>query len=143
MRRIAWVLLGLTAGCASVGDEARIRRQAEAVVWGAMAAPSPELRVTATRIAADVADPLLDRGLGARLGDPSPSVRATAAVALARQPLAVEVLHQILDGNDADAKVIAIDAAGALDDVKARLAKLAADGDVRVRARVATAIAQW
>ncbi len=144
MRQFAWVLLGLTAGCASLGDDARVRRQAEGVVWGAMAAPSPELRVQATRIVADVADPLLDRGLGTRLGDPSPSVRATAAVALVQQtPIAASVLQQILDGNDADAKVIAIDAVGALDDGKARLGKLAADGDIRVRARVATAIAQW
>jgi len=144
MRKIAWVLIGLTAGCASVGDDARVRRQAESVVWGAMAAPSPELRVEATRIAADVADPMLDRGLGARLGDPSPSVRATAAAALVREtPLAAAALQQIFDGSDADAKVIAIDAIGALDDGKALLPKLAADADVRVRARVATAIAQW
>ena len=125
-------------------DDARVRRHAEAVVWGAMSAPSPELRVRATRITADVADPLLDRGLGARLGDPSPSVRAIAAGALTRQlPLAGDVLRAVLDGNDAAAKVIAIDAIGSIEDGKARLATLAADGDVRVRARVATAIAQW
>ena len=144
MRQFAWVLLGLTAGCASLQDDARVRRQAEGVVWGAMAAPSSELRVEATRIVADVSDPLLDRGLGARLGDPSPSVRATAAAALVRQtPLATEALNRIFDGNDADAKVIAIDAIGALDGGKERLAALAADRDLRVRARVATAVAQW
>lgn len=144
MRHFAWVLLSLAGGCATMQDDARVRRQAEAVVWGAMAAPSADVRERATRITADVADPLLDRGLGARLGDPSPSVRATAAVALARQmPIAADVLRQILDGNDADAKVIAIDAIGALDDGKARLTALVADGDLRVRARVATAIAQW
>ena len=58
-------------------------------------------------------------------------------------PLAAEVLRAILDGDDAEGKVIAIDAIGALDDSKARLSRLAADPDVRVRARVATAIAQW
>ena len=140
--------------------DARIRRQAEAVVWGAMAAPSPSVRQRATRIAAEVADPLLDRGLGPRMSDPSPSVRATAAVAVAvsraqawvelspagaRQatPAAAAVLRAILDGSDAAAKVIAIEAIGALDDAKARLPLLAADGDARVRARAAAAIAQW
>jgi len=124
-------------------NDARIRRQAEAVVWSAMAAPAPALREQATRIAADVADPMLDRGLGARLVDPSPSVRATAAVALVKQlPVAADVLRALLDGDDAAAKVIAIDGIGALDDGKARLGKLAADRDVRVRARVATAIAE-
>ncbi|HXU72882.1 MAG TPA: HEAT repeat domain-containing protein [Polyangia bacterium] len=144
MRQIACVLLGLAAGCASTGNEARVRRQAESVVWGAMASPSPTMRERATRITADVADPLLDRGLGARLADPSASVRATAAVALAQQlPAAADVLRQILDGNDAAAKVIAIDAIGAIEDGKARLPALAADADLRVRARAATAIAQW
>jgi HEAT repeat protein len=101
-------------------------------------------REHAARIAADVADPLLDRGLAARLGDAAPTVRATAAAALVKQtPLAAEVLRAALDGNDAEAKVIAIDGLGALADGKARLAALASDHDVRVRARAATAIAQW
>ena len=144
MRQSACVLLSLVAGCASMQQDARVRRQAEAVVWGAMSAPSPALRAQATRIAADVADPLLDRGLGPRMSDPSPTVRATAAVAMVRQtPAATEVLRAILDGDDADAKVIALDAIGALDDKGARLPRLAADRDARVRARSATAIAQW
>lgn len=144
MRRFACVVVCLAAGCTSLQQQARVRRQAEAVVWSAMSAPSPGVRAHATRIVADVADPTLDRGLGARLGDPSPSVRATAAVALIREtPLATEVLRGVLDGNDANAKVIAIDAIGALDDGKTRMAALAGDRDVRVRARVATAIAQW
>ncbi|HEX6835598.1 MAG TPA: HEAT repeat domain-containing protein, partial [Polyangia bacterium] len=144
MRRIAVALLALAAGCTTMQREARVRHEAEAVVWSAMGAPAPEVRAHATRIVADVADPTLDRGLGPRLGDPSPSVRATAAVALVKDvPAAADVLRAILDGDDAAAKVIAIDAIGALDDGKPRLAKLAADGDVRVRARVATAIAQW
>jgi HEAT repeat protein len=144
MRQIACVLLVVASGCSALQRQARVRHEAEAVVWSAMGAPSAELREHATRIVADVADPTLDRGLGTRLGDPSPSVRATAAVALiSQQPLAADVLRAVLDGNDASAKVIAIDAIGALDDGKARLPKLAADGDVRVRARVATAIAQW
>jgi HEAT repeat protein len=144
MRQFASVLLVVASGCTAVQHDARIRRQCEAVVWGALAAPSPEMRQHATRIVADVADPLLDRGLGARLGDAAPAVRATAAVALVRQmPLAADVLRAILDGKDAEAKVIAIDAIGALDGSKALLSQLAADSDVRVRARVATAIAQW
>lgn len=144
MRRFAVALLALAAGCTTMQRDARIRHEAEAVVWSAMGAPAAEVRVHATRIVADVADPTLDRGLGARLGDPSPAVRATAAVALVVQlPAAADVLRAILDGNDAAAKVIAIDAIGALDDGRTRLATLAADGDVRVRARVATAIAQW
>ena len=125
-------------------QDARLRRQAEAVVWGGLSAQQAEVREHATRIAADVADPLLDRALGPRMSDPSASVRATAAVAMVRQtPPAADVLRAILDGNDAEAKVIAIDAIGALDDGRARLPKLAGDGDVRVRARAATAIAQW
>ena len=75
----SWIV---ASGCTTVQHDARIRRQAEAVVWGALAAPSPAMRERATRIVADVADPLLDRGLGTRMGDPQPSVRATAAVAL-------------------------------------------------------------
>jgi HEAT repeat protein len=144
MRQSACVLLAFACGCSTMQQDARVRRQAEAVVWGALSAPSAVLRQHATRIAADVADPLLDRGLGPRMSDPSPAVRATAAVAMVRQtPPAADVLRAILDGNDAEAKVIAIDAIGALDDGRTRLAQLAADGDVRVRARVATAIAQW
>ncbi len=144
MRQFALVFLAVAAGCTSMQKDARIQRQAEEVVWREMAAPSPAVREHATRIAADVADPRLDPGLGPRLGDPSPAVRATAAVALVRQtPPAADVLRAILVGNDAAAKVIAIDAIGALDDGKASLAKLAADADVRVRARVATAIGQW
>lgn len=144
MRQFAVILLALAAGCTSLQRQARIRHEAEVVVWSAMIAPSPDVRRHATRIVADVADPTLDRGLGQRLGDPSPSVRATAAVALVVQmPLAADVLKAVLDGNDAAAKVIAIDAIGALDDGKTRFAALAADPDVRVRARVATAIAQW
>ncbi|MGZ3429072.1 MAG: HEAT repeat domain-containing protein [Polyangia bacterium] len=144
MRPFACVLVALACGCSAMQQDARLRRQAEAVVWGAMSAPSAEVREHATRIAADVADPLLDRGLGPRMSDPSAPVRATAAVAMVRQtPPAADVLRAILDGSDAEAKVIAINAIGALGDGKARLAQLAADGDVRVRARVATAIAQW
>ncbi|HSN32370.1 MAG TPA: HEAT repeat domain-containing protein, partial [Ideonella sp.] len=144
MRRSALFLLALTAGCASVQRDARVRHEAEKVVWSAMGAPSEALREHATRIVADVADPRLDRGLGVRLGDPSPSVRAIAAVALARElPAAADVLRAVLDGHDAAAKVIAIDAIGELPDGKARLAALAADGDLRVRARVATAIGHW
>lgn len=144
MRQFAVVLLALAAGCTSMQRQARIRHEAEGVVWSAMSAPSPDVRRHATRIVADVADPTLDRGLGQRLGDSSPSVRATAAVALVVQmPLAADVLKAVLDGSDAAAKVIAIDAIGALDDGKTRFATLAADPDVRVRARVATAIAQW
>ena len=137
-------IVALSSGCTAMQREAHIRHEAEAVVWSAMAASSAATREHATRIVADVADPTLDRGLGTRLGDPSPSVRATAAVALIREmPVATDVLRGVLDGNDAAAKVIAIDAIGALSGGKARLATLAADPDVRVRARVATAIAQW
>jgi len=143
MRRFACVVLALAAGCTSLQKEARVRRQAEAVVWSAMNAPDARVRAHATHVTADVADPTLDRGLGTRLGDPSPAVRATAAVALHEMPQAAEVLRAVLDGNDADAKVIAIDAIGGLAGGKERLAALAADRDVRVRARVATAIAQW
>src|SRR5437899_430501 len=117
MRQFACVFLGLVCGCSAMQQDARVRRQAEAVVWGAMSAPSPSVREHDTRIAADVADPLLDRGLGPRMSDPSPPVRATAAVAMVRQtPPAVDVLRAILDGNDAEAKVIAIDAIGAVGD---------------------------
>lgn len=124
-------------------DEARLKRRAESVVWGALAAPSTETRMAAARIAADVADPVLDRGLAARLGDPAPTVRATAAVALARStPVALEVLAAALDGPDGAARAIAIDALGALPDGRARLPHLVADADVRVRARVATAVAE-
>jgi HEAT repeat protein len=156
MRPIVVCVLALVSGCSSMQRQARIRHEAEAVVWSEMASPSAEVRQHATRIVALVADPTLDPGLGPRLGDPSPSVRATAAVALVKDvPAAADVLRAVLEGNDgepepgvspserANAKVIAIDAIGALDDGKQRLATLAADRDVRVRARVATAIAQW
>ena len=77
MRRFACVLFALAAGCTSLQQEARVRREAESVVWTAMSAPDARVRAHATRVTADVADPTLDRGLGARLGDPSPAVRAT------------------------------------------------------------------
>lgn len=144
MRRFACVLLALTSGCAAMRDEARLKHRAETVVWNALSAPSADERLEAARIAADVADPTLDRGLAARIEDASPSVRATAAAALAHTtPPALEALRALLDGNDASARVIAIDAIGVLPDGRERLARLAGDGDVRVRARAATAIAQW
>ena len=124
-------------------QEARLRGQAEAVVAGALESNAPALRAQAARIAAEMADPLLDRGLAARLGDPDAGVRATAAAALARAtPLAADVLRHALDGDDAAARVIALDAIDTLPDAAARLARLAGDGDVRVRARVATALVQ-
>jgi HEAT repeat protein len=144
MRQMACVLLAVVSGCAAMGDEARLKHRAESVVWSALAAPASALRLQAARIAADVADPLLDRGLLARLDDASPTVRATAAAALARTtPPALEVLRALLDGADAAARVVAIDAIGALPDGRERLSRLAADPDLRVRARAATAIAQW
>jgi HEAT repeat protein len=143
MRNIVWLVVCVATGCASLREEAQLKRQAESVVWGALQAPNVDEREHAARIAADVADPLLDRGLAARLADPAATVRATAAVALVREtPLAVEALRAILDGADAEAKIIAIDAVGALPDGKTRLAVLACDGDLRVRARAATAIAE-
>lgn len=144
MRQLACVLLAVMSGCAAMRDEARLQHRAELVVWSALGAPAPEVRLQAARIAADVADPRLDRGLLARLDDPAPTVRATAAAALAHvTPLALERVRAALDGGDAAARVVAIDAIGALSDGRERLARLATDGDLRVRARVATAIAQW
>ncbi|MDB4964654.1 MAG: putative phosphohydrolase, partial [Myxococcales bacterium] len=143
MRQIACVFLAVACGCASMKQEARLRGRAEAVVAGALEADSPALRVQAARIAADVADPLLDRRLAARLGDRDPTVRATAAVALSRAtPLAAGVLRDALDGADLQARVIAIDAIDTLSDAVPRLSALAAEADVRVRARVATALVQ-
>src|SRR5437870_4578569 len=82
MRIVGAVLAAtLAVGCASLQKEARVRRQAELVVCDALAAPSTELRLQATRIAAEVAD------ARARLlqlaHDRDPGVRGQALYALA------------------------------------------------------------
>ena len=104
-----------------------------------MGAPSPAVRAHATRIVADVADPTLDRGLGARarrsvaVGARDRRGGADARDAARRRRAAARCSQ----GNDADAKVIALDAIGAARATARRgCAALAADRDVRVRARV-------
>jgi HEAT repeat protein len=142
MRQIACVLVVVACGCASLREEVQLRQRAEAVVAGALESPSPALREQAARVAADVADPLLDQSLGAHLGDPSPVVRAMAAAALVRDnPRAAAVLREALDGPDSVARVVALGAIGVLPEAPARLAKLAVDADPRVRERACDAIA--
>jgi HEAT repeat protein len=133
----------LTSGCATMREAARAQQRAEAVVSRGLIARDRDERLQAARIAAEVADPTLDRELAQRLGDGDAAVRATAAAALARAtPPALELLCAALEGNDATARVIAIDAVRLMPDWRGRLARLAHDPDLRVRARVATAIGQ-
>src|SRR5258708_31430336 len=111
MRQMACLMLALGAGCATMKDAARKQQRAEDVVACGLAARAADERLQATRIAAEVADPVLDPLLAERLGDGDATVRATAAVALARSTApALEVLRAALDGKDAAARVIAVDA---------------------------------
>jgi HEAT repeat protein len=143
MRRLAWLLVLGVVGCASWQQQARLQKRAEREVARALDATSPELRLQAARIAADVADPQLDRALTARLGDRAATVRATAAVALARQAqVAADVLRAVLTGDDAAARAIALDGVGALPDAPELLARLTADRSPDVRAGAATALAR-
>jgi HEAT repeat protein len=143
MRRIASVLVILASGCATLRDAAQLQRRAEDVVAHGLEAADVDERLQATRIAAEAADPALDPLLARRLCDGDAAVRATAAVALARVTrLAPEVLRAALEGDDAAARVIAVDAVQLLPDWRMRLGTLVADRDLRVRARVATAIGQ-
>jgi HEAT repeat protein len=133
----------LLGGCAAMKTAARTQGRAEDVVAKALQSPARDERLQATRIAADVADAALDPLLAQRLGDDDAAIRATAAAALAKSAApARDVLGAALAGNDAEARVIAVDGMRALPEWRALLAKLARDPDVRVRARVATAIGQ-
>lgn len=137
----ALIIVCAAAGCATtpyakLPNQRAVRAHAEAVVWKAMFEGTPGERAQATRIAAEVADPVLDRGLGARLEDPDPVVRAIAAVSLAPQSEpAREVLTGALDGDSPEARRVAIDGVRRLPEWKARVAKLAGDADAAVRAR--------
>jgi HEAT repeat protein len=138
---LAVALLAVVSGCATLPDQARIKRRAESIVWGALGDPDPALRLRATRLASELGDPLLARGLDARLADAAPAVRVTAAVALARtKPAAAAILRAALDGSDGPTRALAIDGLDALSDGKARLARLAGDSDATVRARAASAL---
>jgi HEAT repeat protein len=145
MRKLVGLALPLvlSAGCATMRNAARTQERAEAVVTCGLVARDRDERLQATSIAAEVADPALDPELAERLGDGDATVRATAAVALARTAApALVVLRAALDGNDAAAREIAVDALRLLPDWRERLTRLASDPDLRVRARVATAIGQ-
>jgi HEAT repeat protein len=133
-----WLCVGLV-GCA--GDPGLTRR-AESVVWKSMQSPDGVERLRATRLAAELADPALDRALPPRLVDPDPQVRAVAAVALSGQAqAALEVLARTLAGPDAAARAIAVDGVAHLADAARTVEALAADPDPGVRARVAATLA--
>jgi HEAT repeat protein len=128
---------------AGVPDEARLRALARGAVWRSLAAADVAERTRAVEIAAALADAPLDRALAERLDDAVPSVRALAAVALARDnPQVRALVAALLDGQDAAARAIAIDGLGALGDGAERLGRLATDGDARVRSRAARALAE-
>ena len=58
--RWAGLVLALVSGCATLPHEARVKRQAESIVWGALGDHAPALRLRATRVAiARRGDPLL------------------------------------------------------------------------------------
>jgi HEAT repeat protein len=142
-RGIAFLGLALCAGCVSAADHT-LRQNAEQVVVRALHADDAGERLRATRLAAKVADPSLDRALPERLGDADARVRAAAAVALAGQsPIAREAVLAALKGSDAAARLIAFDAFGTLEAPLDLLRALIADPDAQVRARAAGELATW
>ena len=131
--------LALTLGCAAPSVH---RRAAEEVVWRSLTAPDAAERREATRVAVEVADPVLSEGLAQRLGDPDPTVRALAACALLPEvPEARELLRASLSSADPAARVAALDGVGALGDGVTQAARLTTDPDQSVRARAAWMLA--
>jgi len=136
-------LITIAAGCISAADT-RLRESAEQAVTRSMRAADADERLRATRIAAQVADPNLDRALPEQLGDSDLRVRAAAGVALAGQsPIAAQLLGQILDGGDAPARLIAFEGHRTLADSLGLLRKLVSDPEPSLRARVAAELGSW
>lgn len=129
------LLMTLCVGCA--GPSAN-RHAAEEVVWRSLSASDVGERREATRITAEVADPVLDRGLAARLDDGDPVVRATAAAAMANDvEIARGLLRSLLESPMAEARVAALDGIRALPDGRELAERATADRDESVRARAA------
>jgi HEAT repeat protein len=131
------ILLAMTFSLGCAGPSAN-RRAAEEVVWRSLSSTDVGERREATRITAEVADPILDRGLAERLDDGDPVVRATAAAAMANDvELARGLLRSLLQSPVAEARVAALDGIRALSDGRELAEKATADADESVRARAA------
>jgi HEAT repeat protein len=136
-------LLLSASGCVSAADH-KLRENAEQVVMRALRAEDASERLRATRLAASVADPTLDRSLPPRLADTDARVRAAAAVALASQsPIALEALRAAIRGSDPASRLIAFDGFALLDGQLELLRALIADPDAQVRARAAVELGGW